>query len=164
MRGDDGRSSREEVAAASAAAAASPFASLALSGSGENTSAATAAANSSPQPSALKLSVSGRLSRSFSKLGLTRMSSNSGGGVAAGLSRRTLLDEGKSRYEEGIEVEEGEREREQAAIEEEGGQTAFSYTRAVARAGVFAPSFGFGQERTVYEFLESTRKAVKMAL
>jgi hypothetical protein len=109
MRGDDGRSSREEVAAAAAAAAASPFASLALSGSGENTSAATAAANSSPQPSALKLSVSGRLSRSFSKLGLTRMSSNSGGGVAAGLSRRTLLDEGKSRYEERIEVEEGER-------------------------------------------------------
>lgn len=74
--------------------AASPFASLSMRG---DTAAAAAASSSPPAapPSALKLSVSGRLSRSFSKLGLTRMSSSSSGG--AGLSRRTLLDEGKSR-------------------------------------------------------------------
>lgn len=73
--------------------AAPPFASLSMRGD----TAATAASSSPPAapPSALKLSVSGRLSRSFSKLGLTRMSSSSSGG--AGLSRRTLLDEGKSR-------------------------------------------------------------------
>ena len=76
--------------------AASPFASLSMSGGGDS-AAAAAPCSSSPAPppsSALKLSVSGRLSRSFSKLGLSRISSSS---VGAGLSRRTLLDEGKSR-------------------------------------------------------------------
>lgn len=77
-------------------AGTSPFASLASCGG--DTAAAAAPCSSSPgPPSALKLSVSGRLSRSFSKLGLSRMSSSSVG--AGGLSRRTLLDEGKSRCE-----------------------------------------------------------------
>ena len=75
--------------------AASPFASL--SKSCGDTAAAAATCSSPAPPSALKLSVSGRLSRSFSKLGLSRISSSS---VGAGLSRRTLLDEGKSRCED----------------------------------------------------------------
>lgn len=83
-------------------AGTSPFASLA-SCSGD-TAAAAAPCSSPGPPSALKLSVSGRLSRSFSKLGLSRMSSSSVG--AGGLSRRTLLDEGKSRCENLRKIEE----------------------------------------------------------
>lgn len=75
-------------------AGTSPFASLASCG-GDTAAAADAPSSSPGPPSALKLSVSGRLSRSFSKLGLSRMSSSS-------LSRKTLLDEGKSRCEENL--------------------------------------------------------------
>lgn len=92
MRGDrrstKQQQQQEEMGEMGATAATTPFANLSVSGCGGGDIAP------SPPPSALKLSVSGRLSRSFSKLGLMRMSSSNGGGY---LSRRTLLDEGKSR-------------------------------------------------------------------
>ena len=84
MLDGDRRGSTNEQEGRMEEAAASPFANSA----------------SAASPSTLKrLSVSGRLSRSFSKLGLTRMSSSGGVGGSAVLSRRSLLllDEGKSR-------------------------------------------------------------------